>query len=439
MEKTTVNRSGNKLNFGVMFSKIDVENRTVGGFATLDNIDAHGDVVEADGSRRAFSRFRGGLREMHNASSAVGTLVDFEALKRYDDKDDKVYDGIYVHAKVSKGAQDTWEKVLDGTYKGFSIGGKINKRTSMYTDDGTEIGVISDYDLIELSLVDNPANPLATVMTVQKIDDTFVFNDDSPERLNIFYHEESGDVVLSADDSRDGFEHIGWTESAEDTKKIRSALDEHKLAKTAGKPAGDENTDSVLLKGTDSDNITINTEGGATVADIEKDAAETVETDVVETEAVETEVVEDADVEKAADVEETEELETEEVEKAADVAEVDVEGDDDEVVSKVLAAVEQAVSKAIDATKESKDAATSVQTSFDEVVKNLETKISGLEENLSKTLEDLAKRLEDVESDSAVKKSADVVVEDDDAEDNDGETNFWRGSGFLGVSDLKKG
>lgn len=422
----------NRLNFGVMFSKIDVENRVVSGFATLDNVDSHGDIVESAGSRRAFERFRGGLREMHT-TNAVGTLVDFESIKKYSMTDDKVYDGIHVNARVSKGAQDTWEKVLDGTLKGFSIGGKINERVTKYDDAGNPIGVIRDYDLIELSLVDNPANPLATVMTVRKIGDTFVYNDDDMQKLNVFYHAESGDVVLSADESRDEFEHIGWVDSPDDTQKLRDMVNAHKLEKGYG-PSIPQNDVDVLLKETDAVMMDNNTEGGANVADVQKQADDV----AVETADETTEVVE-----KAADVDETSELETvEDVEKAADVAEVEDEQDD--VVEKVTAAVtatvteavEAALSKAAEAAKESKDAVTSVETSFGEALKSLETKLSKLEENLSKSLNGLADRVEEVESGTAIKKSADVIDEDDDSAE--GETNFWRGSGFLSVNDLMK-
>lgn len=419
-----------KLNFGFMFTKIDVENRTVSGFATLNNIDSHGDEVDAEGSKSAFARFRGGLREMHNATSAVGTLVDFEPLKKYVMEEDKVYDGIYVSAKVSKGSQNTWEKVLDGTYKGFSIGGKINHIGKKLDEYGNEYRVIKDYDLIELSLVDNPANPLATVMTVKKIGDSYVFNDDDARKMNIFYHEETGDVVLSADDTRDGFQNIGWVDSPENTEKIRSAIQD--FQRSSDENAG-ENDGLTLLKNGEGDSITLNTdEGGATVAtEIEKTADEAVTEEVEATEATE-EVVE-----KAADVDETEELETEEVEKAADVSEVDDAADEPaDLVEKFSTVVEQALAKAVDAAKESKDSVDTVQSSFEEAMKSFETKLADLEKNLNDTLEGLNQRVVDVESGTAVKKSADVI--EDNAEE-DGDENFWRGSGFLSVSDLNKG
>ena len=176
MSETTFNTLSNTISVGVAFEKIDAENRTVSGFATLDNIDAHGEIIDAKASIEAFKKFRGGLREMHT-NNAVGTVVKFEEAKKYSDDEEKVYTGVYITARVSKGAQDTWEKVLDGTYKGFSIGGKIKKKELEKSQDGTVRNVIKDYDLLEVSLVDNPANPLAMVMTVRKIGDTFVYSD----------------------------------------------------------------------------------------------------------------------------------------------------------------------------------------------------------------------------------------------------------------------
>lgn len=439
MEKTTFIKGDNgDIRLGVTFTKIDRENRIVSGFATLDNVDGHGDIVSASGSASAFQRFRGGLREMH-LPNAVGTLVKFEGLKKYDRETDKVYDGVYVDTKVSKGAPDTWEKVLDGTYKGFSIGGKIKKRSRVIDDEGIERDVIEDYDLIELSLVDNPANPLASVLTVQKIGDTYVYPDLEKQAMNILLHEESGDVILTEDEDRDGFINIGWTDSADNTQKIRESLENYY---TSSEGSEAEITDSVLLN-EDADVILAgadNTdEGGATVATdtkIEKDAA--VEETVESTEEVE-EVEKAVDATEVEEVEETEE--TEEVEKAADVTEVTEEEDSDpadELVAKVQAAVADVLAKATDAAKESKDAVEGAKTSFEKSLEDFDTKISDLKSEIKKELDGLAQRVEDVESDTAVKKSADVVNDDDAEEDNE-EDSFWRGSGFLSANDLVKG
>jgi hypothetical protein len=138
--------------------KVDIERRMVSGFATLDNIDKQGDIVTTESSINAFKNFRGNLREMHQPS-AVGKIVSFKEDRYFDPNTKKFYSGVYVSAYVSKGAQDAWEKVLDGTYTGFSIGGNIKTWDDAFNEEmDKSIRVIKEYDLYELSLVDSPAN-----------------------------------------------------------------------------------------------------------------------------------------------------------------------------------------------------------------------------------------------------------------------------------------
>jgi Zn finger protein HypA/HybF involved in hydrogenase expression len=149
-------------------NKVDKERRIVTGFATLDNLDRQGDVVPKEASVRAFENFRGNIREMHQPI-AVGKVVSFKEDSYFDPESKKFYNGIVVSAYVSKGAQDTWEKVLDGTLTGFSIGGEIHDSEKVYDEDlGKSYQVIKDYSLSELSLVDNPANQFANVFSIEK-------------------------------------------------------------------------------------------------------------------------------------------------------------------------------------------------------------------------------------------------------------------------------
>ena len=169
IQKTYWNNSENTMALSFGISKVNKEKRTVSGFASLDNVDHHGDVVTAEANRKAFERFRGNIREMHGPS-AVGKMLNFKEDTFFDKESGKKYNGIYVTAYISKGAQDAWEKCLDGTYTGFSIGGNIND-AKMEKVDGEEDNrrVIHDYDLHELSLVDSPANPLANIFSIQKM------------------------------------------------------------------------------------------------------------------------------------------------------------------------------------------------------------------------------------------------------------------------------
>jgi phage head maturation protease len=134
---------------------VDEERREIEVCATSEAIDAHGTIFGYEASRDAFSRWAGNVREMHERK-AVGRKVDV----RYDDDARKVY----VRVRISAGAQDTWEKVKDGTLDGASIGAS-NVEWRRQRVSGQDVPVAARYDLVELSLVDSPSNPDAVGVT----------------------------------------------------------------------------------------------------------------------------------------------------------------------------------------------------------------------------------------------------------------------------------
>ena len=158
----------NNVHMSMPFSKIEIEKRIVSGFATLDNVDKQGDIVTTEASVNAFKTFRNNLREMHQPI-AVGKVVSFKEDRYFDPISKNFYSGVYVSAYVSKGAQNTWEKVLDGTLTGFSIGGNITKADDQFNEKlNKSVRIIKEYNLTELSLVDNPANEFANVISIEK-------------------------------------------------------------------------------------------------------------------------------------------------------------------------------------------------------------------------------------------------------------------------------
>ena len=206
--------------------KVDVERRMVSGFASLDNIDKQDDIVTADASVKAFKNFKGNLREMHQPS-AVGKMVSFKEDRYFDPNSKKFYNGVYVSAYVSKGAQNAWEKVLDGTYTGFSIGGNIKVWDDAYNADlDKSIRIIKDYDLYELSLVDSPANQFASIISVEKVNGQSVVTGTSADTVieNVFYDSENGIVLVSDSEteaspiSGKNMENIGFVEKNDDEK-----------------------------------------------------------------------------------------------------------------------------------------------------------------------------------------------------------------------------
>lgn len=153
----------NAINLNIPISKIDEEKRMVWGFATVEEIDKHGEIISYDASKKAFNDWPGNIREMHQ-DVAVGKALETSF------EDDKKAVAIGVRVSESADGENAWIKVKEGVLSGFSIGGKINdfEHRKMLVD-GTEkdVLVVTDYMLGEVSLVDNPACPSATFQVVK--------------------------------------------------------------------------------------------------------------------------------------------------------------------------------------------------------------------------------------------------------------------------------
>ena len=132
-------------NLSFPIDMIKKEERIVSGIATADNIDKSGDIVEFEASLEAFKKWGGNIREMH-APIAVGKAISYEPVD-IESEDGTKYRAIKVSAYISKGAQDTWEKVLDGTLKAFSIGGKVLEKveSTEKMHRGRPVNIIKQY------------------------------------------------------------------------------------------------------------------------------------------------------------------------------------------------------------------------------------------------------------------------------------------------------
>jgi hypothetical protein len=431
IEKSHWSADGENLHLSVPFTKVNRENRTVSGFATLDNIDQTGDVVTAEASIKAFENFRGNLREMHQ-SIAVGKVVSFKPETYYDQKSQNFYNGVYVTSYISKGAQDTWEKVLDGTLSGFSIGGKIKESDNEVNKaTGQQVRFIKDYDLVELSIVDSPANELCNIFSIEKVNGQMVYKGIATEVVteNIFYCEESDSVFMSTEKT---FESpvsgkpatlIGWVESSDmnkskeinrilaSFKKSRLPLPETQLAKQANVEGGN-----------DMEKLNVGKEAEVVAeATVEAPAEVTPE---VETPAEEAPVAEAADesnvnlFDKSSDVAAvaTEDTSADNVEKAAEAVEVMVDEPD---FAKMLGDLKGFFSETLTkATEANALQVTEIKTSVEAFSKNVDARILELAEKHSAlsdavaeikgTIDGVQKRVDAVEGDTAIKKSSDL-------------------------------
>jgi hypothetical protein len=93
-------------------SRVVAARREVELCARSEALDQHGTIFDYAASKDAFTRWMGNVREMHERV-AVGRRVGV----RCEDETPR----IFVTIRISRGAEPTWEKVLDGTLRGASI------------------------------------------------------------------------------------------------------------------------------------------------------------------------------------------------------------------------------------------------------------------------------------------------------------------------------
>jgi hypothetical protein len=406
---------GDNVRLSMPIGKVDIERRMVSGFATLDNVDRQGDIVTTESSVEAFKNFRGNLREMHQPS-AVGKIVSFKEDKYFDPNDKKFYSGVYVSAYVSKGAQDAWEKILDGTYTGFSIGGNIKTWDDAYDEkiDKT-IRVIKNYELHELSLVDNPANQFANILSIEKVNGQNVVSGylSKAQIENVFWDSENSIVMVS------------------DAESVASPVSGNAMQNIGFIEKNDKDNPEMIK-------FLVDSAKGINTIKITKEVNPMTESTsaVLETAVENAEVAPEAQPAEAV-VETTSEVVVETAEAAVAVAEAAVaveepalaksdDGSADSSVAKAAVEVEDAVAKSIvDVKEEVAKAVSEINSSLTNAfgdlaatIKSLNEKVTAVTKSLDSVTSDVngiksnfnefGKRVDLVEQDTAFRKSGDL-------------------------------
>lgn len=146
-----------ELNFYLPFSKVEKEqdgSRTVTGYASTPTKDLDGEIVSLDAIKGALPNYMEwrNIRQMHQPI-AVGVAKEASVDET----------GLYVTARI---VDPACIKLLDEeVLKGYSIGGKKLAKKG---------DVITELELIEISLVDRPANPDCRLDTIKVAKGTVV-------------------------------------------------------------------------------------------------------------------------------------------------------------------------------------------------------------------------------------------------------------------------
>lgn len=429
LSKAFWSTEGDRINFSMPISKVDKEKRVISGWATLEMLDKQGDIVGIDASVSAFKRFRGNIREQHTPL-AVGKMISFKQDKYFDKESGQAHNGIFVDVYISKGAEDTWHKINEKILTGFSIGGRIKESEDIYTKgaDGPA-RFIKEYELDELSVVDNPACPAADIVSIQK----FATNDieEAVEKNyleNVFWCSKNDMIILSENTSTScpqctkEMVNIGFVESNDINKSdtIMSLFD------TFTKSSDEESDDREAIDELAKSIAQNNEKEGISMAGRRKAVA--VEEDIVKSDEV---VAEDAIIE---DVEDVEEVAEEVVEEPADepaeelVEEVVEKSDASEVVveateeSTTPTDVNEDLAKSVDEIKASLvemfgDLSTTIKSLKAEIA-NLSKSVDSVNEevgvvkgsinDVKGNLNEFGQRIDEVEADTAVRKSGDL-------------------------------
>lgn len=156
-----------KLAMFIPLLKVDMQKREVWGRGTQEVVDGHGEIMDyatsvpyfkkwsADAEQRSGGKSKGNLRAMHQPIAA-GKLIDIQ----FNDDEKAIDIGTYVSD------DNEWQKVLDGTYTGFSVGGDYAKRWMDMQKAGVTRFTAAPH---EISLVDAPAVSTA-VFELVKLD-----------------------------------------------------------------------------------------------------------------------------------------------------------------------------------------------------------------------------------------------------------------------------
>lgn len=145
--------------FPFKFQKLDDGRMLIEGTATDETLDSQGDILDYEGSKKAFGDWRGNIREAHDVHKMVGKALEVT----FDDS----AKAINVKAFISKGAQDTQAKIEEGVLSCFSVGGGNPTKSKYEKVDGKQVRRVLEWPMSELSTVDAGANPNATFQLVK--------------------------------------------------------------------------------------------------------------------------------------------------------------------------------------------------------------------------------------------------------------------------------
>jgi HK97 family phage prohead protease/HK97 family phage major capsid protein len=119
----------------------------ISGYANTTTVDRVGDIIPMTAWNKAMENYLKNpiILTQHDYDDPCGRMVDY----RVDEK------GLFVKARISAAAEDTFNLVKDGVLTAFSVGFTV--KDAVY-DAVTDLFIIKDLELLEISVVSIPCN-----------------------------------------------------------------------------------------------------------------------------------------------------------------------------------------------------------------------------------------------------------------------------------------
>lgn len=121
------------------------------GYANCTSVDRAGDVIPMTAWSKALENYLKNpiILAQHDHDEPIGRMVDYKV-------DEK---GLWVKARISAAAEDTFNLIKDGVLTAFSVGFVI--KDAIY-DSITDLFIIKELELLEISVVSVPCNQDST-------------------------------------------------------------------------------------------------------------------------------------------------------------------------------------------------------------------------------------------------------------------------------------
>jgi hypothetical protein len=318
-------------------------------------------------------------------------------------------------------------------------------------DDGYDeksdstIRIIKDYDLVELSLVDSPANQFANIMQVEKVDGVAVVKGVDVALENVFYDEESGIVMVSEEESvlsptnGSPMKNIGFVEKNDNEK-----IDMVKFLVDSAKGINTSKINKEVNPMTEETTVVEETTEVTKSEEIAPEADAVVEAPVAEVAEKSDETPATEDVAKAEEATVAEEVaKSEETVAAETVEETSEVSKSDDVVAESIAEIKNTITSAfsdlvetvkslqaeVEMLKSSKVDTDAVKNSLEAVAKDIAA--------TNERFNEFGKRVDAVEADTAFRKSGDLGEIVQELQMEKSEKSLWGGR-FLKTADLFK-